>query len=73
MDRSIGRPAADLSLIDLTTGERTKIKERLRGRSLRAGKPSGRYLLYLQDDHYWTIDTPRAPSSTSRRACRLRL
>ena len=29
MDRSIGRPAADLYLIDLDRGERTMIKERL--------------------------------------------
>lgn len=57
MDRSIGRPTADLYLIDLATGERTKIKERLREDRYVQASPSGRYLLYLEDDHYWTVDT----------------
>ncbi len=57
MDRSIGRPAADLSLIDLATGERTKIKDRLSEDHYVQASPGGRYLLYLQDDHYWTVDT----------------
>jgi dienelactone hydrolase len=57
MDRSIGRPAADLSLIDLATGERTKIKERLPEDRYVQASPGGRYLLYLQDDHYWTVNT----------------
>ncbi len=56
MDRSIGRPAADLSLVDLATGERTKIKDRVNDRYAQVS-PGGRYVLYLQDDHYWTIDT----------------
>src|SRR5206468_8169476 len=29
MERSIGRPAADLYLVDLESGERTKIKDRV--------------------------------------------
>lgn len=57
MDRSIGRPAADLSLVDLATGERTKLKERLLDDFYVRPSPGGRYLLYVQDDHYWTIDT----------------
>lgn len=57
MDRSIGRPAADLSLIDLSTGERAKIKDRLSEDHYVQASPGGRYLLYLQDDHYWTVDT----------------
>ncbi len=56
MERTIGRPAADLYLIDLTTGERTKVKERLSEDRYVQASPGGRYLLYLQDDHYWTID-----------------
>ena len=56
MDRSIGRPAADLYLIDLTTGDRTKIKDRVN--DFGAGvSPGGRYIWFVQDDHYWTIDT----------------
>ena len=56
MERSIGRPAADLYLIDLDRGERTKIKDRLGDDRYVQASPGGRYLLYLQDDHYWTID-----------------
>jgi dipeptidyl aminopeptidase/acylaminoacyl peptidase len=57
MDRSIGRPAADLSLIDLTTGTVTKIKDRLTDDRYLQASPGGRYLLFLQNDHYWTVDT----------------
>lgn len=57
MERSIGRPAADLYLVDLATGERTKIKERLNNDFYVQPSPSGRYLLFLQDDHYWTVNT----------------
>ncbi len=57
MERSIGRPAADLSLLDLATGERTKIKERLSNDFYVQPSPGGRYLIYFQDDHYWTVNT----------------
>lgn len=57
MERSIGRPAADLSLIDLTTGERTKIKEQLGNDLYVQASPGGKYLLFVQDDHYWTVNT----------------
>ncbi len=57
MERTIGRPAADLYLVDLTSGERTKIKERLNEDRYAQPSPGGRYLLYLQDDHYWTVNT----------------
>jgi dipeptidyl aminopeptidase/acylaminoacyl peptidase len=57
MERTIGRPAADLYLIDLTNGERTKIKERLSNDFYVQQSPGGRYLLYVQDDHYWTVNT----------------
>jgi dienelactone hydrolase len=56
MDRSIGRPAADLYLIDVASGERTKIKERLIEDRYVQASPGGRYLLYVQDDHYWTVN-----------------
>ena len=56
MDRSIGRPAADLFLVDMATGERTRIKDRVEDGYVQ-GSPGGRYLLFLQADHYWTIDT----------------
>jgi dipeptidyl aminopeptidase/acylaminoacyl peptidase len=56
MDRTIGRPAADLYLVDLDTGSRTKLKERIEDQYLQAS-PGGKYLLFLQADNYWTIDT----------------
>ncbi len=56
MDRSIGRPAADLSLIDLKSGQRTRIRDRVDERFTQAS-PDGRYILFLQDDHYFTINT----------------
>ncbi|MFN7927836.1 MAG: prolyl oligopeptidase family serine peptidase [Blastocatellia bacterium] len=57
MERSIGRPAADLYLVDLTNGERTKIKEGLSEDHYVQASPGGRYLIYLQDDQYWTVNT----------------
>jgi dipeptidyl aminopeptidase/acylaminoacyl peptidase len=57
MDRSIGRPAADLSIVDLASGNATKIKDRLMDDRYLQASPGGRYLLYLQDDHFWTVDT----------------
>ncbi len=56
MDRSIGRPASDLYLIDLETGARTKLQDRIEDQTLQAS-PGGRYLLYLQADQFYTIDT----------------
>jgi dipeptidyl aminopeptidase/acylaminoacyl peptidase len=57
MERTIGRPVADLYLVDLTSGERTKIKERLNNDFYVQASPGGRYLLFVQDDHYWTVNT----------------
>lgn len=57
MERSIGRPAADLSMIDLMTGERTQSKENLRDDNYVQASPGGKYLLFVQDDHYWTVNT----------------
>ncbi len=56
MDRSIGRPSADLYLVDLKTGERSRVKDRVEDAYVQAS-PGGRYLLFFQADHYWTIDT----------------
>ncbi|HVL66158.1 MAG TPA: prolyl oligopeptidase family serine peptidase [Vicinamibacterales bacterium] len=66
MDRTIGRPAADISLVDLRTGARTPVAERINDGYLEAS-PGGRYLLYLHNDHYWTVDTAtRAVTSITR-------
>ena len=56
MARTIGRPAADLYLQDLKTGARTKILDGIDDDFVQAG-PSGKYLLLLQNDHFWTVDT----------------
>lgn len=69
MERSIGRPAADLYLVDLTSGERVKIKERLGNDFYAQASPGGRYLIYVQDDHYWTVNTAtRAVVNITRNA-----
>jgi dipeptidyl aminopeptidase/acylaminoacyl peptidase len=47
----------DLYVIDVNTGERTKVKE---GVEFKYGpSPGGRYLLYLENDHYFTYDVRR--------------
>ena len=56
MDRSIGRPAADLYLVDIETGARTKVKERIEDQYVQAS-PGGKYLLFVQDNQFWTINT----------------
>jgi len=55
MARSIGRAGADLYMQDIATGKRTKIKENINDRYIRVGS-SGKHLLFLEDNHYWTID-----------------
>ncbi len=57
MERSIGRPAADIYLVDLTTGNRARILERLNDDEYVEASAGGRYLLYFHDDNYWTVDT----------------
>ena len=55
MERSIGRVYANVATVDLLSGARTEIAQRVDDRSLQSS-PNGRYLLYLKDDHYWTVD-----------------
>jgi dipeptidyl aminopeptidase/acylaminoacyl peptidase len=55
MERSIGRVYADVYAVDVFTGTRTKIKERIEDQYLQTS-PGGRYVLYLLDDHYWAFD-----------------
>ncbi|HEY6506358.1 MAG TPA: hypothetical protein VIY56_00010, partial [Vicinamibacterales bacterium] len=68
MERTIGRPAADIYLVDVETGARTKVKDAVDDQTLQAS-PGGRYLLYLQADQYWAIDTAtRATVNISKAA-----
>jgi dipeptidyl aminopeptidase/acylaminoacyl peptidase len=55
MSRSIGRPGADLYLQDVATGARTKIRDNVIDRYVQVG-PAGKFLLFLQDDQYWTVN-----------------
>jgi dipeptidyl aminopeptidase/acylaminoacyl peptidase len=57
LDRTIGRPAADIYLVDLATGERTKVRDHLIDDHYVQASPAGRYLLFFQDDNYWTVNT----------------
>lgn len=53
-ERMFGPVYHDFYRIDVATGERVRIEEKLDydfGTS-----PGGRYFLFLEDDHYWTID-----------------
>jgi dipeptidyl aminopeptidase/acylaminoacyl peptidase len=54
MDRSIGRPAADIQLLDLATGTRTSLKTRATsGLSI---SPTGKYAIYAEGGNYWTVN-----------------
>ena len=55
MNRTIGRPGSDLYLVDIDTGARTKVRDNVNDSYVQAG-PSGKYLLFLQNDHYWTVN-----------------
>lgn len=55
MDRSIGRPGADLYIQEITTGQRTRLKTNINDRYLQAS-PGGEYLLFMEDGHFWTVD-----------------
>src|SRR5215467_8637777 len=57
MERSIGRPAGDISLVDVSTGVRTKVQDGLNDDYYLEESPGGRYLLYFHDDNYWTVNT----------------
>ncbi len=53
-ERMFGPVRHDFYRIDVATGERERIEEKLQydfGTS-----PGGRWFLYLEDDHYWTLD-----------------
>ena len=56
LDRSIGRPAADIYLVDEMTGQRAKVKSNLTDDRYLQASPGGRYFIYLENDNYWTMD-----------------
>jgi dienelactone hydrolase len=59
LERSWGRFGnAQLSLIDVSTGERTVLAEHVDDRFVRPS-PEGRFILYYLDGSYWLADTSR--------------
>jgi dienelactone hydrolase len=59
LDRSWGRfGASTISLVDTSTGERTKVVDRADDREVSAS-PDGKYLLYFVDGQVSTIDTAK--------------
>jgi len=56
LPRSMGRGAVDLSLVDLATGARTPLRDNVGTDFIRVS-PGGRYVLFLENDALWTIDT----------------
>lgn len=55
MDRSIGRVYANAWTIDLATGQKTEVAQRIEDFGLQSS-PGGKYVLYMKADHYWTMD-----------------
>lgn len=68
MERSIGRGAADLFIADLRTGERTPLKARVTGAA--SMSPTGKYLLYTEGGHYWTMDLATKVATNITRSVR---
>ena len=54
MERSIGRPSADVSVIDLTTGARRPVRKGLPG--FVSASTGGRYGIFSTAGHYWTVN-----------------
>jgi hypothetical protein len=54
MQRSIGRPSADLFAADLATGARTPLKTGL-GSNPQIS-PGGKYLFFIENDAVWTLN-----------------
>jgi dienelactone hydrolase len=62
MDRSIGRVRANVWTIDLQSGTRRDIASGIEDRYVQSS-PAGRYVLYVQKDHYWVFDLASGRSS----------
>lgn len=53
-DRMFGPVYRDIYLVDVETGERERVLERIQ--YFYGMSPGGRYLLWLEDDAYWTLE-----------------
>ncbi len=56
MDRTLGRPAADLSLVDTRTGQRTLFATKVDDSEVHV-RPDGGALVFLRDAHLWSLNT----------------
>lgn len=54
VERMFGPVFQDIYLVDVQTGERELVKERVQ--SFQGMSPGGSYLLYFQEDHFWVYD-----------------
>jgi dienelactone hydrolase len=54
MERSIGRGATDLAIVDVLTGARTPLRANVTGSY--STSTGGGYLIFSEGGHYWTID-----------------
>jgi dipeptidyl aminopeptidase/acylaminoacyl peptidase len=54
-ERMFGPPLRDIYTINVTTGERMLVAERVQHQF--GISPGGRYVLYVRAGHYWTFDT----------------
>jgi dipeptidyl aminopeptidase/acylaminoacyl peptidase len=55
MERSIGRHYANVWIADAKSGLKSATLDRVEDRYLQPS-PHGKYLLFLKNDHYWTLD-----------------
>ena len=55
MERSIGRHYANVWIADATSGAKSSSLDRIEDRYLQPS-PRGKYVLFLKNDHYWTLD-----------------
>ena len=55
MERSIGRVYANAWTIDLASGQKTEVAQRIEDQTLQSS-PGGKYLLYIRGEQYWTMD-----------------
>ena len=53
-DGMFGRQYNDLYLVDISTGERKPVLQRLNSQA--SASSGGRYLIYFKANHYWTYD-----------------
>ena len=68
LDRSWGRfGGSTLYLVDVMSGERTKVADGVDDRFVRAS-PEGKYIVYYTDGQFWAVDTARRTGTNITRS-----